>query len=102
MNFCGIDVSAQELVVKVRRQEREEGVRRLANTRSGHKALLDYLLGRQSEPMRVCLEASGNYSLEVGSVGSGGACGHRVGSGQPQGGPATSLKHWSSAARTIR
>ncbi len=46
MNFCGIDVSAQELVVKVRRQQREEALRRFANTPSGHKALLGYLLGR--------------------------------------------------------
>ena len=65
MNYCGIDVSAQELVVKVRRPEGEEAVRRFANTPSGHKALLGYLLGRRGEAIRVCLEASGNYSLDV-------------------------------------
>jgi transposase len=65
VNYCGIDVSAQELVVKVRRPEREEAVRRFANTPSGHKALLGYLLGRRDGAMRVCLEASGNYSLDV-------------------------------------
>jgi transposase len=65
VNFCGIDVSAQELVMKVRRQEREEAVRRFDNTPSGHKVLLSYLLGRRGETIRVCLEASGNYSLDV-------------------------------------
>jgi transposase len=66
MNFCGIDVSAKELVVMVRRQERSETLRRFDNTPAGHKALLSYLLGRGSaSSMRVCLEASGNYSLDV-------------------------------------
>ena len=51
--------------MKVRGQEREEAVRRFANTPAGHKALLGYLLGRRGETMRVCLEASGNYSLDV-------------------------------------
>jgi hypothetical protein len=45
MNFCGVDVSAREVVV-VRRQERSEAVRRFANTPAGHKALLGCLLGR--------------------------------------------------------
>ncbi len=71
MNFCGIDVSAQELVVKVRGPEREEAVRRFANTPSGHKALVGYLLGRRGEAIRVCLEASGNYSLDVALVLAG-------------------------------
>ena len=53
MNFCGIDVSAQELVVKVRGPEREEAVRRFANTPSGHKALVGYLLGRRGEAIRA-------------------------------------------------
>src|SRR5664280_2641339 len=67
MNFCGLDVSAKELVVMVRRQERSEAVRRFANTAAGHKALLGYLLGhrRPAPNIRVCLEASGNYSLDV-------------------------------------
>jgi transposase len=66
MNFCGVDVSAQELVVVVRRQEQSEAIRRFDNTPAGHKALLGYLLGGRAAPsMRVCLEASGNYSLDV-------------------------------------
>jgi transposase len=65
VNYCGIDVSAQELVVKVRRAEGEEAMRRFDNTPAGHKALLGYLLGRRGEAMRVCVEASGNYSLDV-------------------------------------
>jgi transposase len=66
MNYCGLDVSAQELVVMVCRQEHREAVRRFANTPAGHKALLGYLLGRRpGATLRVCLEASGNYSLDV-------------------------------------
>lgn len=66
MNFCGIDVSAKELLVGVRRQECSEAVRRFANTAAGHKALLGYWLGpRPGATIRVCLEASGNYSLDV-------------------------------------
>jgi len=65
VNYCGIDVSAQELVVKVRRAEGEEAMRGFDNTPSGHKALLGYLLGRRGEAIGVCLEASGNYSLDV-------------------------------------
>ncbi|HMD77301.1 MAG TPA: IS110 family transposase [Terracidiphilus sp.] len=65
MNYAGVDVRAQELVVRVGRQERREEPRRFDNTPAGHKALLGYLLGRGREPIRVCLEASGNYSLDV-------------------------------------
>jgi transposase len=66
MNFGGIDVSARELVVMVRRQESNEAVRRFDNTAAGHKAVLAYLLGRQAPcAIRVCLEASGQYSLDL-------------------------------------
>ena len=57
--------------MKVRGPEREEAVRRFANTPSGHKALVGYLLGRRGEAIRVCLEASGNYSLDVALVLAG-------------------------------
>src|SRR5271165_2694055 len=65
MNYSGVDVSAQELVVRVRRPERGEERRWFDNTPAGRKARLSYLLGRGREPIRVCLEASGNYSLDV-------------------------------------
>jgi transposase len=65
VNVCGIDVSAKELFVVVHRGERVQALRQFANTPAGHKQLIDYLLGRRREPIRVCLEASGNYSLDV-------------------------------------
>ena len=61
--FAGLDVSAREISV-ARRQGKEEKsvVASFANNASGHKALLAYLvLG--TERVRVCLEASGHYSL---------------------------------------
>jgi transposase len=63
--FAGLDVSAREISV-ARRQGKEEKhvVASFANNASGHKALLAYLvLG--TERVRVCLEASGNYSLDL-------------------------------------
>lgn len=57
----GIDVSARELVVAVGGQESEQ---RFANTRLGHQALTGWLR-RQGGSVRVCVEASGNYSLDL-------------------------------------
>jgi transposase len=63
-DVCGIDVSAKELVVMVERCGRREGARNFSNTASGHQQLRDYLAapGRQ---VRVCLEATGLYGLDV-------------------------------------
>src|ERR1700682_1933116 len=63
--FAGLDVSAREISV-ARRQGKEEkpAVASFANNASGHKALLAYLLPG-TERVRVCLEASGNYSLDL-------------------------------------
>ena len=57
----GIDVSARELVAAVGGQESEQ---RFANTRVGHQTLLSWLR-RQGRSARVCVEASGNYSLDL-------------------------------------
>jgi len=66
MAFCGIDVSAATLAVAVLTEppggpaaEREFG-----NTSAGHKQLIQWL-GRQAAKVRVSLEATGVYSLEV-------------------------------------
>jgi transposase len=63
--FVGIDVSARELSVAVRSAtvDREE-VHTFNNNAAGHHALLSHLLCRKGR-VRVCLEASGNYSLDV-------------------------------------
>jgi transposase len=63
--FAGIDVSAGELNVAWRRPEKDkETTATFTNTRSGHKALLAFLL-RGNQRVRVCLEVTGNYSLDL-------------------------------------
>lgn len=59
--FVGIDVGATELVVAV---DGRNGTRSFANTAEGHSTLVRWLdsLGR---PVRVVLEATGIYSLDV-------------------------------------
>jgi transposase len=59
--WAGIDVSARELVVAIQGQG---PVQIFANTRSGHQQLIGWLR-RQGTCVRACLEASGNYSLDV-------------------------------------
>jgi len=63
--FCGIDVSAATLAVAVQ-QEQGAGLRQkeFANSAAGHKRLIAWLLGLGSR-VRVSLEATGVYSLEV-------------------------------------
>jgi transposase len=63
--FAGLDVSAREIkVARVQKQEENPTLGTFANTGSGHKALLAFVLER-TERARVCLEASGNYSLDL-------------------------------------
>ncbi len=62
--FAGIDVGARELTVAVAAGEQSHRVRTFANTPAGHQQLRRYL-HEQAQRIRVCLEASGNYSLDV-------------------------------------
>jgi transposase len=63
--FAGIDVSARELRVAVHcGVEAGLAVTTFSNKAAGHNALLLYLL-RGNARARVCLEASGNYSLDL-------------------------------------
>ena len=64
--FAGIDVSAHELSVALRRGQGHDkpAMAKFPNHPSGHKALIAYLL-RGGGRVRVCLEASGNYSLDL-------------------------------------
>lgn len=66
--FAGLDVSARELSVGVRRGL-EDGiaVTTFTNNAAGHKALLAHLL-QENARVRVCLEASGNYSLDLALI----------------------------------
>ena len=59
--FVGIDVSARELVLA---RLGEPELRIFANDQRGHKALIKNLI-RNNTPVRVCLEATGIYSLDV-------------------------------------
>ena len=61
---CGIDVSAKQLWVVLRRQGECEGERSFANTPAGHKELKGYL-GRAAERVRIALESTGLYGLDV-------------------------------------
>src|ERR1017187_3495168 len=64
--FAGIDVSARELSVALRRGKGEDkpAMAKFSNHPSGHKALIANLL-RAGRGVRVCVEASGNYSLDL-------------------------------------
>ena len=64
LDTCGIEVSAKELVVKLRRQGDLEPLRTFTNTPQGHEMLVRYL--RQAgRVVRVCLESSGLYGLDL-------------------------------------
>jgi transposase len=64
LDTCGIEVSAQELVVRLRRQAELEPLRNFTNTPAGHAILLRHLR-RAGRVVRVCLEASGLYGLDL-------------------------------------
>jgi transposase len=63
-DVCGLDVSAQELVVMVRRDGKTEPCRSFPNTRPGHQELRRYLT-HQRERVRVCMESTGLYGLDA-------------------------------------
>lgn len=66
--FAGLDVGAREIVVaRMGRDEKSVTTASFANHGSGHRALLEFLL-RGNERVRLCLEASGNYSIDVALV----------------------------------
>jgi transposase len=61
---CGIEVSAQELVVAMSGKTQEAVLRRFANTAAGHRQLLQALT-RGGKRVRACMEATGMYGLDV-------------------------------------
>jgi transposase len=62
--FVGIDVSARELAVVVQADGQFEAVRTFVNSTAGHQQLCRYIR-RGRHGVRVCVEASGNYSLDL-------------------------------------
>ena len=61
---CGIEVSYLTLLVALRAHDHDEPLREFPNTRAGHQAVLR-LLARCAGPVRVCLESSGLYGLDL-------------------------------------
>jgi transposase len=61
---AGLDVGARELVVAVLRDGSPESPCTLPNTPAGHRQLIK-LLTRRGATARVCLEATGVYSLRL-------------------------------------
>ncbi|MDE1154405.1 MAG: IS110 family transposase [Acidobacteriaceae bacterium] len=61
---CGIDVSAKSLTVAIQQMHQPVEQRCFLNTSVGHKALIAWLRKAKS-PVRVSLEATGIYSLDL-------------------------------------
>jgi transposase len=61
---CGIEVSARELLVALLGEKEQVVLRRFANTVAGQQHLLQTLT-RGGQRVRVCLEATGVYGLDV-------------------------------------
>ncbi len=63
-DFAGIEVSKDELLVALRRGEQTLPLASFPNTPQGHRAVVRYL-ARKGRRVRVCLESTGVYSLDV-------------------------------------
>lgn len=61
---AGIDVSAKTLVIRYETHPGKAQPLQVPNTPIGHRELCEKL-SRASRPIKVCLEATGNYSLDV-------------------------------------
>jgi transposase len=64
LDFAGIEVSKKELVVTLQREGQRKALKTFANAPPGHQALIRHLSypGRR---VRVCLESTGMYGLDV-------------------------------------
>ncbi len=61
---CGIEVSQQTLVVARRAGDHDEPQREFPNAPQGHQAVLRFL-ARSGRPVRVALESTGLYGLDL-------------------------------------
>ena len=64
IRYCGIDVSAKSLTVAILRVYQQVEQRSFPNNPIGHKALI-VCLRKAKSPVRVSLEATGIYSLDL-------------------------------------
>jgi hypothetical protein len=62
--YCGIDVCAKCLTVAIQRVHQPVEQRSFPNNPIGHKALI-VLLRKARSPVRVSLESTGIYSLDL-------------------------------------
>jgi transposase len=62
--FCGIDVSARSLAVALIEPDGSLAQREFANSPSGHRSFLSWL-ARHNAKVRISLEATGVYSLDL-------------------------------------
>jgi len=63
-NLLGIDVSAKEVVVKIKRSGKSYPVVSFDNQASGHRKLIRWAT-KSGKCARICLEATGVYSFEL-------------------------------------
>ena len=63
-NPCGIEVSARTLLVALGSEGRAAARREFPNTVEGHQAVLRFL-ERAVRPVRVALESTGLYGLDL-------------------------------------
>jgi transposase len=63
VNQVGVDVDSEELVCMMQRAGQRLPLVRFANTAAGHKKFIRWAT-KGARPARVCLEATGIYSLE--------------------------------------
>jgi len=61
---CGLEVSAQTLLVALGREGRAAARREFPNTPQGHQAVLGFL-ARWGRPVRVVMESTGLYGLDL-------------------------------------
>lgn len=63
-DYCGIEVSSKELLLALRRDGQTLPLKSFPNTPEGHRAIVRYL-ARQGRLVRVCLESTGVYGLDL-------------------------------------
>ena len=63
-DYCGIEVSAKNLLVALRRDASTLPLKSFPNTPEGHRDIVLYL-ARKGRAVRVCMESTGVYGLDL-------------------------------------
>jgi transposase len=63
-DHAGIEVSAEQLLVALRRDQQLLPLKSFPNTRQGHSAVVRYLV-RKGRRVQLCLESTGVYGLDL-------------------------------------